>query len=504
MCAESRSRRADSASYITKNECYEFKKSEKMLLVPFEELVMRLYQWGVGGKAYPLFCYFYMQEQSKMEDPICFDEGRQKKGEKRNFLKVDEVLAIMDEMAAAGVRDFRLIGGPNNHYGHELITDILSTVKAHGSTVSLISKGMPLSGPELRSMIAAKIDMFEFLIFGPDETTHFYNRKKDNTWANIITALSTLNDIKDMNSDYSPRICINAVLTRANWAKLPNMIKFAYRSNADGFEVHLPGPLLNRSSELSLRQNQARELLLIKDDLANLCRIYRLEDNLDLYQRERLLLPRKPKVKKRPFNPPSDGVDLSIHIARFKKRFPKMEESFIRFAILKDFQSWYIVHLGPEGIFIPSEENKGLSPSRGYCDTHDSLDGLLDNLWFGERYNKHRTEISSREIDSIYQGYPLLGQRDLKDIQKGLLKRWRDVSRLQPKKQDMQGNLLMEYWKKEAMFKIKMLDKDIQRLRENISDMERRIDLYAKDKERIMKLRQSRFFRWYQSIQREL
>ena len=473
-----------------------------MLFVPFKELEMRLYQWAVGGKAYPLFCFFYLQEQSKMDDVICPPEDKHRIDEKVTFLGDEEVKDIVSEMAGAGVWDFRLIGGLENHYGFEVIMDVLSSAKAKDSAVSLLSMGMPLNDNEIKRLIKAKIDMFEFIIFGPDENTHFYNREKDESWSNIIRTLAALKKIKGRDVDKIPRIGINVVLTRANWDKLPNMIKFAHRWNADIFKIHLPGPYMISSSKLGLQPQQARDLFLIKDDLANLCRLYHLEHNLDLYQRERLHLSYKPNAKKGSSKTLPDEADFSMYVKRFKKRFPKMEESFIRYATLKDFQSWYMVYMGPEGIFIPSENGRNFVPSHRFLDTHESLEGILDNIWFGETYDKHRMRNLKREIGPIYQGHSLLGQGEIKEIHKGLLKRWRDTSRLQQKKQDVQGNLLKEYRKKETMTEIKMLDKDIQWLKDNISDTERRIELYAKDKERIMRLRESRLFRWYQAIRR--
>jgi hypothetical protein len=129
---------------------------------------------------------------------------------------------------------------------------------------------------------------------------------------------------------------------------------------------------------------------------------------------------------------------------------------------------------------------------------------LIEEIWFGDEYNQWRTRILAKGPERIHERQTLVGLGEVKTIQRGLLKRWKEAYLAQPQKSTGRGNLLIEYRNREAKVKLKMLDRDILLLQKNIQDTKRRMDIYSKDKERIIKLRQSLLFRWYQAIRRML
>ena len=172
-----------------------------------------------------------------------------------------------------------------------------------------------------------------------------------------------------------------------------------------------------------------------------------------------------------------------------------MEDSFLRFATLTDYKPWYFMGVGPEGIYIPKGNKYVTVNISGHS---------IEEIWFGDEYNLCRSSVLAIGLERAHERHTLVGPGGVKRIQKGLLKRWKEAYLAQPQKSAGRGNLLTEYRNKEAKVKLKMLDRDILLLEKNIRDIKRRMDIYSKDKERIIKLRQSVLFRWYQAIRRTL
>jgi len=466
-----------------------------MLSISNEELTMHLYQWAVGGKMHPLVGEVHLSEQSRAESVFSLMENLGADLEEQEYLTDDDLKALIVQMTDMGVRDFRFVGSVSNHYDKELLFSLLTHIKGKGVTKSIISNGMSLSANDIKKMLDDNVNQFEFSMGGPDDNTHYAHHVNNGSWENNTTALQILNKFIENQPGYSPKICINVLLTRSNWNKLPNTIRFAHRSGADSFQIWLPDPSKEWSKELNISLSQARELLLIKDDLVNLCNIYHMEHNLETYLQDRLLFPTrvpKEKIKVRTDEPTPGLPDFLV---RYKKRFPKMEESFLRFATLADYIPWFFLGIGPEGIYIP-QGNKYVAAGIS--------DHSIEEIWFGDEYNQWRSRVLAKGLERAYERHTLLGPGGVKKIQRGLLKRWKEAYLAQPQKSAGRGNILTEYRNKEAKVKLKMLDRDILLLEKNIRDVKRRMDLYSKDKERIIKLRRSVLFRWYQGIRRTL
>jgi len=462
-------------------------------MIPSEELTTRLYQWAVGGKAYPLSCQFYLLEQSQLEkgSPI-FNEGNDAR-EEAEYLSDEKFRDLIIQMIEKGVRDYRFIVGACNYFSIESLVDVITHVKREGSTVSLISAGMPFSGHELKALVEANVDLFEFSITDVEEIVPDARRGKEDSARNVASALEILRSLKGEYRESSPKVCINVLLTQKNFKKISNMIRFAHRWNADHFHIRLPYTFDDGNPKKNITAAHIRELLLVRDDLINLCDIYHLEHNLDLCLRERMLFSWAAMAKKERTTP--RDREFSGTAAKFNKRFPKMEESFIRFMTLDNFQPWFVINAGPEGIFVPMEDGYGLA---------DLGESDLEAIWFGNDYFEHRDRLLSREAVPIRKGYPLHAPGEVNRIQRGLIIRWRDASRLQPKKTENRENLLAEYRKKEMNVKIKMLDKDIQWAEEELKDIRRRIELYSEDEEKINRLERSRLFKWYKAVRRTI
>ena len=240
---------------------------------------------------HPRVCEIHLLEQSKGEGVFPLMENQRADNGNPEFLMDDELKEIIVQMMDLGIKDFRFVGGVSNHYSKELLFSLLANIRGKGVTKSIRSNGMKLSGNDIKKMLDSNVDMFEFSISGPDDITHYAHRVNNGSWKNITTSLQILNKFIENQPGYSPKICFNVLLTRSNWNKLPNTIRFAHRSGADSFQIGLPDPSMERSKELKISMSQARELLLIKDDLVNLCNIYHLEHNLDTYLQDRVLFP---------------------------------------------------------------------------------------------------------------------------------------------------------------------------------------------------------------------
>jgi len=244
--------------------------------------------------------------------------------------------------------------------------------------------------------------------------------------------------------------------------------------------------------DMKMKKSQAREILLVRDDLITLCGLYALEHNLNIILSEKELL-NDPSSPNRDSREKERAAIISKIVTRFQKRYPKMEKPFIRFATLKSFEPWYMLSLGPEGIFVPREG--GTVPV-------DVGGDPIEEIWFGSDFNKLRTDLLSRSREYAGMDFMFLHSGTIKGIQKGIFKRWRDAYRLQPGKAVSGKALLAEFRKREINVKVKMLDRDMQLLENELRTIKRRIEIYSKDKVKIDRLKRSKAFRLYRVFRR--
>ena len=372
---------------------------------------------------HPLVCEVHLSEQSQSEGFFSLLKNRREENGSPIFLTEEELRDIIIQMRDIGVRDFRFVVDVTNHYNKELLFSLLANVKGKGVAKSIISNGMELSGNDIKNMLDANVNLFEFSIAGPDENTHYANREKNGSWENNTTALHIIKKFIENQPGYSPRICVNVLLTKANWNKLSNTIRFAHRSGADSFQIRLPNPSIEMNKELNISSSQARDLLLIKDDLVNLCNIYHMDHNLDTFLQDRVLFPVRLVKEKKKDSEKDLTPGLPDFLVRYKKRFPKMEDSFLRFATLSDYEPWYFMEVRGEGILVP-RGNKYVAQGNS---KHS-----IEEIWFGNEYNQWRSRALAVGMDRTAVKHSLVGPGGVKTIQRGLLKRWKEAYLAQP------------------------------------------------------------------------
>lgn len=464
------------------------------MTLPIEQLTKKLYQWALGDRTGPLIGQLFCTAQTAPGPAAAsLEEILEKRKDSRELMRTGLMDAI-GQMIELGVEHFRIIGGIHSDLEVEFLEKVVGKMKDGGGRITLISKGMALSNNEMKGLIDSGVGHFEFTLMGPDEDTHYDQRDRDGSWENNIRSLELICSIEESGNRNRPSVSINTVLTRYNWNRLANTIRLAHRYGADYFQLHFTDDVIAARPEMSITTGQARELLLIKDDLINLCRIYNLENNLGTVIRERDIF-RNPAAKRVETGGERSSAVITDIVRRFRKRFPDMEESFIRFATLRTFEYWFLLAFGPEGIYVPDREKITPMPFG---------ESTVEEIWFGDALNERRSGLRSRKSEGDGTRFSVLHNGTRRRIQKGLFKRWRDAYRLQPDKTATDKDLLAGYRKKEINVKVEMLDRDIQLLERELQGIKRRMEIYSKDRARIDALKRTRTFKVYRALKQVL
>ncbi len=469
------------------------------MILEIDELVKRLYQWGQGGSSPPIMCklfFFHLSNEDKKEEYGISvkknNEGKKLENDSvRSQYGEDEMLGLLKHLRSIGVRHFKLLVDNDNFYSTQYLIRTVELLKESGAELTISSRGLELSKNDVKELVMAGVNSFEFQVFGHDENTHFAGNVKNGNWRRIDETLNHLNHFLTERKDNQIGVHIHIGLTNNNWNKIPNIIRYSLRKNIDSINWFVLDKSINSQYEIPKIKHR-KDLLLMKDDLINMCSLYGLKNNLDHVLTDRLLFQKrddKQTIKSESKSPRKHHQFENI-ISRFKNRFTEMDESFIRFAIQQSYQVWYCMNLGPEGFLIPSIDHfviyRPIDPSTE----------VLEKLWFGGSFEIERErqlkEFSNNAIDN-----DLI---KIKEIQSRLLKNWAKEKKMKPQNLLNHENIVKEYKNREIKTQMNILDKDIEWLENKKKDLDNRIELYGVDKYTIDNLSKSHTFKIAKTI----
>ncbi|HEV8439991.1 MAG TPA: radical SAM protein [Methylomirabilota bacterium] len=144
---------------------------------------------------------------------------------KKEEMTTAEVLALIDDIAAMGVKQITLTGGES--FLRTDIFEILARVKARGLKCCVNTNGWFLGKAQARRLVEMGIDALSISVDGPNET-HDLIRRREGSFKHILESLTNLEEAKAELGRSNPGVgitCTIFALNQRNFSEVLDWLK---------------------------------------------------------------------------------------------------------------------------------------------------------------------------------------------------------------------------------------------------------------------------------------
>jgi len=144
---------------------------------------------------------------------------------KHEELTTQEVIALVDDIAAMGVKQITLTGG--EAFLRTDILEILTRVKAKGLKCCVNTNGWFMGKPQAKRLVELGIDSLSISIDGPNET-HDFIRRREGSFKRILEGLANLQEAKEELRAAHPSVgitCTLSALNQGNFSEVVDWLK---------------------------------------------------------------------------------------------------------------------------------------------------------------------------------------------------------------------------------------------------------------------------------------
>jgi len=192
-----------------------------------DEKIKRLVKWSKGEKALPLTLELNVTNKCNLLCKMCW--LRSAKPNYDEEMSDEELLQIIDEAVAFGVREFRFPGSGEPLMRKDVLLKLMERVKENGRSGLLISNGTLFSEEYVKKLIEMGWDVLTISLDGPNPEVNDSIRGVKGAFKEVIKNLRFIKKWKTrLKKDY-PWLRMNVVLTNKNYDKLEEMVDLAHK-----------------------------------------------------------------------------------------------------------------------------------------------------------------------------------------------------------------------------------------------------------------------------------
>jgi radical SAM protein with 4Fe4S-binding SPASM domain len=174
--------------------------------------------WSDGLLSRPFGLYLHMTSRCNLKCPYCYNQAHRKRLWKEPLPTLDQLVALVDEMAELGFRDLKLTGGECLLHPHTL--EVARHARRRGIEVNLMTNGT-LIDADNAPLIAEVVDRVSLSLDSPHPDEHDAVRGR-NTHAKVLRAFRLLRQagVESLH--------VNAVVTRVNKDSVEEFLIWAW------------------------------------------------------------------------------------------------------------------------------------------------------------------------------------------------------------------------------------------------------------------------------------
>jgi MoaA/NifB/PqqE/SkfB family radical SAM enzyme len=140
---------------------------------------------------------------------------------KQHELTTEEVLGLVDDVAAMGVKNITLTGG--EAFLRTDVFQILERVKARGMSVCVNTNGWFMTKAHARRIVELGTDALSISVDGPNET-HDFVRRRDGSFKRILESLTNLAEAREELGRSNPGVGITCTISALNQSNFSEVL----------------------------------------------------------------------------------------------------------------------------------------------------------------------------------------------------------------------------------------------------------------------------------------
>lgn len=344
------------------------------------EKTSRLLDWSRGQPRGPFKIDIEIHRRCNLRCLSCSRRADEKYSYINEFsrtieMPVERWLAIADEAAALGVREWHVAGGGDPPYLPEVTFPMLERIKKHGMYGILTTNGTNLSARRIEQIVEMGWDRIHFSVDGPDAATHDYLRQIPGAFDKTIGAIRALGRLRRKRRSETPMLNMNTVLSRPNFRRLPDFVRLARSLDMAYMFVE---PLIIYSpvgESIKLTEQDRREFAPHLEEAIRLARKWGIDSNFAAIQgnlQEELI-----------------EKSSAMHEVVEEDMRGHEPDSFLS---IPCYDPWFHMTVKADGRVISCDVA---------TDEGDSIrERSLRDIWYGPYFERHRTGLRSKEIPS--------------------------------------------------------------------------------------------------------
>ena len=349
----------------------------------------RIAMWARGKPAGPVRIEIHPTNRCNLKCRFCWQSAV----ENPDFsleMTDERIMNVVREAHELGVKEWIVSGGGEPLVRREVTLEAMALMKRYGMWGQLTTNGALFREADVEHVVRIGWDQVQFSMDGPDPETHDYLRNVPGTFDRATRNARRFSEYKKKLKSNLPYLGFNNVLCRLNYNKMSEMIELA---KDVGYQLVYFEPIYGgylETERLTLNEEEERDLA------EHAARAKKLADKLGIH----------------------------TNADRYAQRTELMDKSSFEKVVLREtevdanpylsapcYQPWYL--MGIKGC--------GLS---GCCSTFEVgeriLDKTLQEVWFGDLFNKLRGEMLSRKLPEYCAKCSVVVVMDNKEIREKL------------------------------------------------------------------------------------
>ncbi|MCM8773922.1 MAG: glycosyltransferase [Candidatus Omnitrophica bacterium] len=205
-----------------------------------KEIINHLIPWINGGWSGPYKINLLLTDNCNLQCKSCWRASLVNKFDSSEYEVSDKrLIDLVNEGKEMGVKLWQLSGGGEPLVRKNLCLAIMEKIKSSGMEGELTTNGTLFTKEDIKLLVEINWDKIIISLDGPDAETNDFLRPPAGTFAKISEVLHYFSYFKKLLLTELPYIIIHCVISKANFEKIVDMVKFASSQGVNGISFNL-------------------------------------------------------------------------------------------------------------------------------------------------------------------------------------------------------------------------------------------------------------------------
>lgn len=223
------------------------------------EKAARIREWKSGNTPGPWRIFAFPTYRCNLKCGYCAKALVPDPPELRREISDERLLALVDESAEMGVREWIIGGGGEPMLRRELVMAMCEKIRGYGMHGVLQSNGTLFEESDIERLVRMGWNILSISLDGADAELNDRIRWKK-SFDKLVSALEALNTYKAKYKRFAPDVNLAVVVSALNYDRLEELVDFAHRHKLHSLVFNEVYVHLDGLDNFVLSPDQAREL----------------------------------------------------------------------------------------------------------------------------------------------------------------------------------------------------------------------------------------------------